>query len=155
MAETRKKNIAANKKAYHDYFIEEIFEAGLVLYGTEVKSLREGRVNLKDSYISIYNGEAYIKGMHISPYEKGNVFNKDPLRDRKLLLHKREIMRLLGKVKEQGYALIPTDLYFLNQKVKLGFSLARGKKLYDKREDAANKTAKRDIERAMKEKNRV
>ncbi|MBE7053976.1 MAG: SsrA-binding protein SmpB [Ruminococcaceae bacterium] len=145
------KNIAQNKKARHDYFIEETYECGIELVGTEVKSLREGKVNLKDSYASITDGEVFVKNMHISPYEKGNIFNKDPLRERKLLLHKREILKLIGKIKEKGYSLIPLSLYFKNSKVKLELALARGKKLYDKRDDIAKKDANREIDRRMKE----
>ena len=148
------KNIAQNKKARHDYFIEETYECGIELVGTEVKSLREGKVNLKDSYASITEGEVFVKNMHISPYEKGNIFNKDPLRERKLLLHKREILKLIGKIKEKGYSLIPLSLYFKNSKVKMELALARGKKLYDKRDDIAKKDATREIDRRMKESNR-
>ncbi len=147
------KLISQNKKAWHDFFIEETYECGISLAGTEVKSLREGKVNLKDSYASIDNGEVYVKGMHISPYEKGNIFNKDPLRDRKLLMHKYEIRKLIGSVKEKGYSLIPTKLYFKNSRVKIEIALARGKKLYDKRNDIAGRDAKRDIARKIKEYN--
>nr|WP_316620304.1 SsrA-binding protein SmpB [uncultured Ruminococcus sp.] len=146
------KTIANNKKAHHDYFIEESFEAGIELCGTEVKSIRSGRVNLKDSWCSIDNGEMWVKGMHISPYEQGNIFNRDPMRVRKLLLHKREINRLFGKVKQEGLTLIPLALYFKGSRVKVALGLCKGKKLYDKREDMANKAAARDIDRAMKEK---
>ena len=148
------KLIAQNKKAFHDFFIEETFECGIELVGTEVKSLREGRVNLKDSYASVSNGEVYIKNMHISPYEKGNIFNKDPLRERKLLLHKYEILKLVGKIKEKGYSLIPTKVYLKNSLVKVELALAKGKKLYDKREDIAKKDAKRDMDRRIKQYNR-
>lgn len=148
------KTIAQNKKAYHDYFVEESLETGIELFGTEVKSLRQGRVNLKDSWCSVVKGELFINGMHISPYEQGNIFNKDPMRVRRLLAHKREIMRLYGYVKQQGYSLIPISIYFKNSKVKVQVGLCRGKKLYDKRQDLAAKAAKRDIERAIKEKNR-
>mgnify|MGYP000836186866 CR=1 FL=1 len=144
------KQIAANKKAWHDYFVEEKYEAGIELAGTEVKSIRLGQINLKDSYCSFKDGEIFVRGMHISPYEKGNIFNKDPLRVRKLLMHKREIMRLFGRVKQDGYALIPLSVYFRGSLVKVEVALARGKKLYDKREDAAKKDAKRQIDRAMK-----
>lgn len=147
------KLISQNKKAWHDFFIEETYECGISLAGTEVKSLREGKVNLKDSYASIDNGEVYVKGMHISPYEKGNIFNKDPLRDRKLLMHKYEIRKLIGAVKEKGYSLIPTKLYFKNSRVKVEIALARGKKLYDKRNDIAGRDAKREIARKIKEYN--
>ncbi|MBQ1516825.1 MAG: SsrA-binding protein SmpB [Clostridia bacterium] len=146
------KTIAQNKKAYHDYFVTETIEAGIELCGTEVKSLREGRVNLKDSWCSITNGEIFINGMHISPYEQGNIFNKDPLRVRKLLMHKREIMRLFGTVKQDGFSLIPLSLYFKGSRVKVAVGVCKGKKLYDKRADMAAKAAKRDIERAMKNK---
>ena len=147
------KTIAQNKKARHDYFIEESYEAGIELFGTEVKSIRQGRVNLKDSWCSIDKGEIFVNGMHISPYEQGNIFNRDPLRVRKLLLHKREIMRLLGKVKQEGLTLIPLSLYFKDSRVKLELGLCKGKKLHDKREDMANKAAAREIERTLKERN--
>lgn len=145
------KTIAQNKKAYHDYFVNETIEAGIELCGTEVKSVRNGRVNLKDSWCSIVDGEIFINAMHISPYEQGNIFNKDPLRVRKLLMHKREIMRLFGLVKQDGCSLIPLSLYFKGSKVKVAVGLCKGKKLYDKRADMAAKSAKRDIERTMKE----
>ena len=147
------KTIAFNKKARHDYFVEDAFEAGIELYGTEVKSLRQGQVNLKDAWCDIENGELFIKQMHISPYEKGNIFNRDPLRVRRLLMHRREILALFGKMKQQGYTLIPLSLYFRNSKVKLELGLCKGKKLYDKRNDMAERDAKRDIDRAMKQKN--
>ena len=147
-SETR--TIATNKKAYHDYFVEESFEAGIELCGTEVKSLRLGQVNLKDSWCSIQDGELYVRGMHISPYEQGNIFNRDPMRERRLLMHKREIMRLFGVVKQDGLALIPLSLYFKGSRVKVQLGLCRGKKLYDKRDAAAERDAKRDIDRAMK-----
>jgi len=150
MAENNIKVIANNKKAYHDYFIEDKYEAGIELFGTEVKSVRQGSVNLKDSWINIKDGEAFIMGMHISPYEKGNIFNKDPLRVRKLLLHRKEIDKLFGLVKQDGYSLIPTSLYLKGSYVKVEVALAKGKKLYDKRESEAKKSAKRDIERAVK-----
>ena len=152
MTKESTKTIAQNKKAYHDYFVTETIEAGIELCGTEVKSLREGRVNLKDSWCSITNGEIFINGMHISPYEQGNIFNKDPLRVRKLLMHKREIMRLFGTVKQDGFSLIPLSLYFKGSRVKVAVGVCKGKKLYDKRADMAAKAAKRDIERAMKDK---
>ena len=145
------KTIAQNKKARHDYFIEETYEAGIELFGTEVKSIRQGRVNLKDSWCSIVEGEIFVNGMHISPYEQGNIFNRDPMRVRKLLMHKKEINRLFGVVKQMGYSLIPLSLYFKDNRVKVQVGLCRGKKLYDKREDMAKRTAKRDIERALKE----
>jgi len=144
------KIISDNKKAYHDYFIEERFEAGIELCGTEVKSMRQGKTNLKDSHVTIKNGEMYVIGMHISPYEKGNIFNKDPLRTRKLLMHRREIDRLYGKIKTDGYTLVPTKAYFKDGLVKVEVALAKGKKLHDKREDAAVKDIKRDIDRAVK-----
>ena len=148
------KTISQNKKARHDYFVEESYEAGIELSGTEIKSLRQGAVNLKDSWCSIVNGEIFVNGMHISPYEKGNIFNKDPMRVRKLLMHKKEILRLFGVVKQQGYSLIPLSLYFKGSRVKVQVGLCKGKKLYDKREDLAKRDAKRDIERSMKEKMR-
>lgn len=148
------KTIAQNKKAFHDYFLEESFEAGIELCGTEVKSIRQGRVNLKDSWCSIVDGEMLVNGMHISPYEQGNIFNKDPMRVRRLLMHKREIMRLFGLVKQAGYSLIPVSLYFKGSRVKVQVGLCKGKKLYDKRSDLAARAAKRDIQRAMKERNR-
>ena len=148
------KTIAQNKKAFHDYFLEESFEAGIELCGTEVKSIRQGRVNLKDSWCSIVDGEMLVNGMHISPYEQGNIFNKDPMRVRRLLMHKREIMRLFGLVKQDGYSLIPVSLYFQGSRVKVQVGLCKGKKLYDKRSDLAARAAKRDIQRAMKERNR-
>ncbi len=154
MAKESTKTIAQNKKAYHEYFVIESFETGIELCGTEVKSIRQGRVNLKDAWCTIEKGELFVKGMHISPYEQGNIFNKDPLRVRKLLMHRREIMRLLGHVKQDGYSLIPLSLYFKGSMVKMQLGLCKGKKLYDKRADMAAKSAKRDIERAVKEHNR-
>ena len=152
MAQTENiKLISNNKKAYHDFFIEEKFEAGMELYGTEIKSVRMGNVNLKDSWISIKNLEAFVMGMHISPYEKGNIFNKDPLRVRKLLLHKKEILKLFSKVSQDGYSIVPLSVYLKGSKAKMEIALAKGKKLYDKRDDAAKKSAKREIERAVKE----
>jgi SsrA-binding protein len=151
--EKNKRQLAVNRTARHEYFIEETIEAGLELFGTEVKSIREGKANLKESYCEIDKGEMFIHGMHVSPYEKGNIFNRDPLRVRKLLLHKREIMRLLGKVKQDGYTIIPLDLHLTGQHVKMEIALAKGKKLYDKREDAAKRSAKREIDRAIKERN--
>lgn len=142
--------IALNKKARHDYFVEDAFETGIELFGTEVKSIRQGNVNLKDAWCKIDDGELFICGMHISPYEKGNVFNRDPLRVRRLLMHKREIMRLFGLVKQEGYALIPLSLYFKGSRVKVSMGLCKGKKLHDKRQDIARRDAKRDIDRAMK-----
>lgn len=143
--------VANNKKAWHNYFVEETYEAGIELCGTEVKSIRKGGVNLKDSWCSIENGEMFVKGMHISPYEHGNIFNKDPIRVRKLLLHKREIIKLLSLTKQKGYTLVPISLYFKSSRVKLSVGLCKGKKLYDKREEEAKKAAKRTIERAVKE----
>lgn len=154
MSKQGTKTIAQNKKAFHDYFVEESFEAGIELCGTEVKSVRQGRVNLKDSWCSIVDGELFVNGMHISPYEQGNIFNKDPMRVKKLLMHKREIMKLFGLVKQDGYSLIPLSLYFKNSKIKIQIGLCKGKKLYDKRSELAAKSAKRDIERAIKERNR-
>ena len=147
------KTIAQNKKAYHDYFVEESIEAGIELVGTEVKSLRQGRANLKDAWCSVVGGEMLLNGCHISPYDYANIFNRDPLRVRRLLLHKREIMRLYGLVKQQGFSLIPLSLYFKDSRVKVQIGLCKGKKLYDKRADLAAKAAKRDIERAIKERN--
>ena len=141
---------AKNSKAYHDYVIEDRFEAGIELAGTEVKSIRQGKLNLKDSFCHVKDGELFVYGMHISPYEQGNIFNKDPLRPRKLLMHKREIMRLYGKIKQDGLALVPLSVYFKNAKVKVELGLARGKKLYDKRDAAAAKDARREMDRAMK-----
>lgn len=154
MSKETTKTIAQNKKAFHDYFVIESFETGIELVGTEVKSIRQGRVNLKDAWCSVDDGEMYIKGMHISPYDFGNIFNRDPMRVRKLLMHKREIMRLFGLVKQEGYSLIPLSLYFKGSKVKVQLGLCKGKKLYDKREDMAAKAAKRDIDRALKERMR-
>lgn len=154
MPKENTKTIAQNKKAFHDYFVIESMEAGIELCGTEVKSIRNGRVNLKDSWCSIDDGELYIKGMHISPYEQGNIFNRDPMRVRRLLMHKREIMRLFGTVKQDGYSLIPLSLYFKGSKVKIQLGLCKGKKLYDKREDMAARDAKRDMQRAIKERSR-
>jgi SsrA-binding protein len=145
-----KKIIANNKKAYHDYFVDETYEAGIELLGTEVKSLRLGGVNLKDSYCHIEGGELFVHGMHISPYEKGNIFNRDPLRQRRLLMHKREILKLYGLVGQKGYTLVPISLYFSGSRVKIEVGLCRGKKLYDKRETDAKKQAARDIERYSK-----
>jgi SsrA-binding protein len=145
------KVVAQNKKARHDYFIEQTLEAGIVLSGTEVKSIRQGKVNLKDSYAMIEGGEVMLNGMHISPYEQGNIFNKDPMRDRKLLLHKSEISRLIGYTQQKGLSLVPLQLYFKRGKVKLELGIAKGKKLYDKREDIAERDAKREIDRKMKE----
>ncbi len=151
MAQQAKKLIANNKKVYHDYFLEETYEAGISLHGTEVKSLRMGKGSIKESFIRIENGEVILYGMHISPYEKGNIFNKDPLRIRKLLLHKKEIYKLVGKSAEKGYTIVPLEIYFDHGLVKITIALARGKKLYDKREAIAKKDANRDIERHFAE----
>ena len=148
------KHITENRQARHEYFVLETFEAGIELTGTEVKSIRQGSVNLKDSWCSIENGELFIKQMHISPYEKGNIFNRDPLRVRRLLMHKSEIIRLFGKQKQDGLTLIPLSLYFKDSRVKVQLGLCKGKKLYDKREDAAKRDAKRSIDRALKSQNR-
>ena len=149
------KLIANNKKAYHDYFIEEKFEAGIALAGTEVKSLRMGKCSIKESYIQINHGEAIIYGMHVSPYEKGNIFNRDPLRVRKLLLHKSEIRKMTGQVAQKGYTLVPLSVYFKNSVIKVEIGLARGKKLYDKRQDIARKDMRREAERDFKARVRV
>ncbi|MBQ7356530.1 MAG: SsrA-binding protein SmpB [Clostridia bacterium] len=150
MEKSDKKIIAENRKARHDYFVIETYEAGISLAGTEVKSVRGGNVNLKDSYCEVDGGELYALGVHISHYEQGNIFNKDPLRPKKLLMHKREIMKLAGLVSREGYTLIPLSLYFKGSHVKVTVGLCKGKKLYDKREDAARRDADRDIEKAMK-----
>ena len=147
------KLIANNKKAYHEYFIEETYEAGVSLHGTEVKSLRMGKCSIKESFIRIENGEIFVYGMHVSPYEKGNIFNKDPLRVKKLLMHKYEINKLAGKVAEKGYTLVPLQVYFKNGRVKTQIGLARGKKLYDKRESIAKKDQRRETEREFKVRN--
>ena len=144
------KIIAKNPNAHHNYTIEETIEAGIVLTGTEIKSIRQGKVNLKESYAGIKNGEVFIYSMHISPYEQGNIYNKDPLRDRKLLLNRREINKLIGKIQTKGYSLVPVSLYFKNSIVKVELGIGKGKKLYDKREDIAKKDAQRRIERALK-----
>lgn len=151
MKEENFKTIARNKKAYHDYFVEDSFEAGIELCGTEVKSLRAGGCNLKDAWCAVDDGELLVRGMHISPYEHGNIFNRDPMRARRLLMHKKQIMHLFGVVKQQGYSLIPLSVYFKGSLVKVQVGLCRGKKLYDKRADLARRDAKRDIDRAMKE----
>ena len=147
------KLIADNRKAHHEYFVLDTYECGIELCGTEVKSIRNGSVNLKDAWCSIENGECFVKGMHISPYEKGNIFNRDPRRERRLLLHKQEINRLYGRVKQEGLTLIPLSLYFKGSRVKLSMGLCKGKKLHDKRDDMAKKAAQRDIERALKGQN--
>ena len=150
MAKEEMKHVANNKKAYHDYFIEEKYEAGLVLHGTEVKSLRMGKCSIKEAFIRIENGEVYAYGMHISPYEKGNIFNKDPLRPKKLLLHKQQIRKLIGSSAEKGYTLVPLQVYFRDGRAKIEIGLARGKKLYDKRQDIAKKDQRREAEKELK-----
>ena len=147
------KIIAQNKKAYHDYFVEERYEAGIELFGTEVKSIRAGKVNIKESYCDIKDGEVFAIGMHISPYEQGNVFNREPLRSKRLLLHKREILKLFGLTAQKGYTLVPLQIYLKNSRVKVEIGLCRGKKLYDKRDDMARNDARRDMERAFKSHN--
>ena len=147
------KLVANNKKAYHDYFIEEKYECGIALHGTEVKSMRMGKCSIKEAFVRIENGEVYVYGMHVSPYEKGNIFNKDPLRAKKLLLHKQEINKLIGKIKEKGYTLVPLQVYFHNGKAKVEIGLAKGKKLYDKRQDIAKKDQRREAEKEFKVKN--
>ncbi len=154
MADTSFKTISENRQARHEYFVEETYEAGIELTGTEVKSLRAGTVNMKDSWCDIEDGELFIKQLHISPYEHGNIFNRDPLRVRKLLMHKAEIHRMLGLLKRDGYTLIPLSLYFKDSRVKVRVGLCKGKKLYDKRADAAKRDAKRTIDRALKERTR-
>ena len=154
MAENEKRKLLAqNRSATHEFFIEEKYEAGIELFGTEVKSIRMGKVNLKESYCEIDKGEMFIHGMHISPYEKGNIFNRDPLRPKKLLMHRREIMKLLGIVKQKGLTLVPLEMYLKGQRVKVTIAVAKGKKLYDKRDDAAKRDAGRMIERTLKERN--
>ena len=153
MSKEAMKLVANNKKAYHDYFIEEKYECGIVLHGTEVKSLRLGKCSIKESFIRIENGEVFAYGMHISPYEKGNIFNKDPMRVKKLLMHKQEIRKLIGKLTEQGYTLVPVEVYFKDGRGKVEIGLAKGKKLYDKREAIAKKDMRREHEREFKIKN--
>lgn len=150
MAKESRKLIANNKKAFHDYFIEDTWEAGIALVGTEVKSLRMGKCSLKESFIQIHKGEIFIYNMHISPYEKGNIFNKDPLRPRKLLVHRYEINKIVGKIDQKGYTLVPLQIYFKGSLVKVEFALAKGKKLYDKRGDIAKKDTRREAEREFK-----
>lgn len=145
------KIIAQNRKAYHEYFVDERYEAGIALFGTEVKSIRAGAVNLKESYCSFKDGELYVLGMHISPYEKGNIFNREPLRERKLLMHRRELNKLFGTVSQKGYTLVPLSLYFSGSNVKVELGLCRGKKLYDKRDSAARNEAGREMERRVRE----
>ena len=153
MAKQSSKQIASNRKAFHDYFIEDKYEAGIELSGTEVKSIRLGAVNLRDSFCAVKDGEMFLYGMHVSPYEKGNIFNKDPLRARKLLMHKAEIHKLGGKIAEKGFTLVPLQVYFKGSLVKVEIGLARGKKLYDKREDIAKKDQRRELEREFKVRN--
>ncbi len=153
MAKESMKLVANNKKAYHDYFVDEKYEAGLVLHGTEVKSLRMGKCSIKESFIRIENGEVWVYGMHISPYEMGNIFNKDPLRPKKLLMHKAEINKLLGKIKEKGFTLVPLQVYFKEGRAKIEIGLCRGKKLYDKRQDIAKKDQRREAEKDFKIRN--
>ncbi|MCI9335817.1 MAG: SsrA-binding protein SmpB [Lachnospiraceae bacterium] len=150
MAKGEMKLVANNKKAYHDYFIEEKYEAGLVLHGTEVKSLRMGKCSVKEAFIRVENGEVFIYGMHISPYEKGNIFNKDPLRVKKLLLHRQQIRKLIGDSSEKGYTIVPLQVYFRDGRAKIEIGLARGKKLYDKRQDIAKKDQRREMEKELK-----
>ena len=147
------KQMAQNRKAYHDYFILEKYEAGIELFGTEVKSIRQGTVNLKDSFCAVKDGELFVHGMHISPYEKGNIFNKDPLRPRKLLMHKKEIQKMVGKIAQKGYTIVPVEVYFKGSLVKVQVALAKGKKLYDKRQDIAKKDQRREAERDFKVRN--
>lgn len=153
MAKEQMKLVANNKKAYHDFFIEEKYEAGICLHGTEVKSMRMGKCSIKESFVRIENGEIFVYGMHVSPYEKGNIFNKDPLRVKKLLLHKQEINKLAGKIAEKGYTLVPLQVYFKEGRAKVEIGLAKGKKLYDKRQDIAKKDRRRESEREFKIKN--
>ena len=152
MANEENKTVANNKKAFHEYFVIESYEAGIELFGTEVKSIREGRVNLKEAWCAVVNGEMVVNGMHISPYEHGNIFNRDPLRVKRLLMHKKEIAKIYGLTKQQGYAIIPLSIYFKKGRAKVQVGLCKGKKLYDKRDVAAQKSAQRDVERGMKEK---
>lgn len=147
------KQLAANRKAFHEYFVLERFEAGIELFGTEVKSIRQGNVNLKDSYCTVKNGELFLRGMHVSPYEKGNIFNRDPVRPRRLLMHKREIMRLNSRMMQDGVALIPLSIYMKDSRVKIELGLCKGKKLHDKRESDTQRELKRDIDRTLKERN--
>ena len=153
MAKQEQKLVANNKKAYHDYFIDETYEAGIALHGTEVKSMRMGKCSIKEAFIRIENGEVFVYGMHVSPYEKGNIFNKDPLRVKKLLMHKYEINKLVGKIKEKGYTLVPLQVYFKDGRAKIEIGLAKGKKLYDKRDAIAKKDMKREHEREFKIRN--
>ena len=155
MEKASTKTITLNRKARHDYFVEDSFEAGIELFGTEVKSLRKGACNLKDSWCDVVDGELYIKQMHISPYEQGNIFNKDPYRPRRLLMHRREIHRLAGLVAQQGYTLIPLSIYFTGSRVKVQLGLCKGKQLHDKRADMAKKAAQRDIDRALRDRQKA
>ena len=155
MASRERRPVASNKKAYHDYFVEDKYEAGISLAGTEVKSIRQGGVNLKDAYCTVTNGELLVRGLRISPYEKGNIFNRDPMRVRRLLMHKREIRKLGDRVAQEGVALIPLRLYFKDSRVKVELGLCKGKKLYDKRETDARREAERDMDRARKERNTI
>lgn len=148
------KIITTNKKAYHDYFVDDTYEAGIALFGTEVKSIRQGGVNLKDSYCRVEDGEIFVYGMHVSPYEKGNIFNRDPYREKKLLMHKKEILKLFGLVTQKGFTLVPLSLYFSGKNVKMEVGLCRGKKLYDKRDAEAAKVASREIEREFRSRNK-
>ncbi len=148
------KPVAQNRKAFHDYFVGERFEAGIELFGTEVKSIRLGQLNLKDAYCTVKDGQLFLRGMHISPYEKGNIFNRDPVRPRRLLMHKKEILKLYGRLKQDGLALVPLSVYLKDSRVKVELGLCRGKKLYDKRDSAAKKDAERDMARAMRNANR-
>jgi SsrA-binding protein len=150
-----RKQITVNRKAFHDYFVEDRFEAGISLVGTEVKSIRQGGVNLKDAFCTVTNGELFVRGMHISPYEKGNIFNKDPMRPRRLLMHKREIQRLQSKIMQDGFTLIPLSLYFLESRVKVELGLCKGKKLHDKRDSDAERSARREIDKAIKERKQI
>lgn len=154
MSKESRKLIAKNSKAFHDYFVEDRYEVGIELAGTEVKSIRMGNVNLKDSFCTIKDGQMTLNGMHVSPYEKGNIFNREPRRPRRLLMHKREILRLFARIKQDGYSLIPLSIYFRGPRVKLELGLAKGKKLYDKRDSAAARDAKREMDRAIKSRNR-
>ena len=151
--QTGVKEISSNRKAFHEYFVLERFEAGIELFGTEVKSIRAGQVNLKDSFCTVKDGELFVRGMHISPYEHGNIFNKDPVRPRRLLMHKREIMKLQARIMQDGVALVPLSLYFKDSRVKLELGLCKGKKLHDKRDSEADRQSTRDIDRIMKERN--
>ena len=147
------KTVAQNKKAYHDYFVLEEYEAGIELFGTEIKSIRQGKINLKDAWCNIVDGEIFVNGMHISPYDHGNIFNRDPMRVRKLLMHKKEIQKMVGKIAQKGYTIVPVEVYFKGSLVKVQVALAKGKKLYDKRQDIAKKDQRREAERDFKVRN--